>query len=142
METEIEVKKPARYIITYRSVMGALASCAVQQSPYPYPENLELVLGKFSDSIKDELNSSFKQYIKKFDTWKECHDWIASRLHSIPEFKIWNERKNGRKGNGFSGAGHNDAGKVVAISKDPVADDDFIDLDALTRNIATLAQQD
>lgn len=134
--------KPAKYVITHRSVMGALASCAVQQSPYPRPENLEVVLDKFHDLIKEELNTSFKQYIKKFDTWKECHDWIATKLHTIPEFEAWNNRKNGRDGMGFSGAGYDDGGNFVEFSKDPHPDDDFIDLDALTRNITNLAQED
>lgn len=135
-----EPKKPANYILTARSVMGALASCAVQQSPYPYPENLELVLGKFNDLIKDEVNESPRQYIKKFDTWKEAHDWIVVRLHQIPEFKAWNNRKNGRDGMGVTMAGHHDDGSVT-FSK-AMADDDFIDLDALTRNITNLATQD
>ena len=135
-------QKEQKYIITARSVMGALASYAVQQSPYPYPENLEIVLGKFNDLIKDELNGSFKQYIKKFENWNECHDWISTKLHTIPEFMLWNERKNSRQGMGFSGAGHNDEGDVVVVSKDPEADDDFIDIDALTRNVATAAIQD
>lgn len=137
-----ESKKPANYILTARSVMGALALCAVQQSPYPYPENLELVLGKFNDLIKNEVNSSINQYIKKFDTWKEAHDWIASKLYIIPEFTTWNNRKNGRDGMGFSGAGYRDDGSVAVVSKDPNPDDDFIDLDALTRNITDLATQD
>lgn len=131
-----------KIIITARSVMGALASCAVKQSPYPYPENLEIVLGKFNDLIKNEINESAKQYIKKFDSWKECHDWIASRLFKIPEFMAWNDRKNGREGMGFCGAGHDDSGNVVAVSKMPDPDDDFIDLDALTRNITDAAISD
>lgn len=135
-------KRMKKYIITHRSVMGALASCAVQQSPYPRPENLEIVLDKFHELIKDDLDQTLKKYIKKFDSWKECHEYIASRLHTIPEFEAWNERKNKRQGHGFTGAGHDDKGNVVAISKAPNPDDDFIDLDALTRNVTNAADKE
>ena len=136
------MEKEIKIIITHRSVMGALASCAVQQSPYPYPENLEVVLGKFHELIKDDLDSTMKKYIKKFESWKDCHNYIAQKLRTIPEFIAWNDRKNGRDGNGFCGAGHNNNGDIIAISKEPDPDDDFIDLDALTRNITGLAIQD
>lgn len=132
-------KKSEKIMISHRSVMGALASCATQQSPYPYPQNLEIVLGKFHELIKDDVDQSFKKYIKKFDSWEECHKYIADKLRTIPEFLDWNERKNGRQGYGFSGAGHDDSGKVVVVSKTPDPDDDFIDLGALTRNITNAA---
>lgn len=129
--------KEIKYSITHRSVMGALADYAVQQSPYPRPDNLEVVLDKFHDLIKDELDGSMKKYTKNFKSWKECHDWIAEKLHTIPEFRLWNERKNGKQGNGFTSAGHHDDGSVTI--EQATADNDFIDLDALTRNITNLA---
>ena len=135
-------KTAEKITITHRSLMGALASLATQQSPYPYPENLEVVLGKFHELIKGDLDQSFAKYTKGFASWKECHNYIATKLHSIPEFEEWNERKNGRQGHGFTGAGHDDNGNIVAISKTPNPDDDFIDLDALTRNITNLAISD
>src|SRR3990167_4840199 len=129
-----------QYQITHRSVMGALANFAVQQSPYPRPENLEIVLDKFHELIKEDLDKTLKKYILGFETWIDCHNYIAKKLRTIPEFLAWNERKNGRQGHGFTGAGHNDAGDIVVISK-TAADDEFIDLDALTRNITNLAIQ-
>lgn len=119
-----------KYVITYRSVMGSLADCAVRQSPYPVSENLEMVLGKFHGLIESELNEEVKQYILKFDSWNECHEWIASRLKQIPEYLAWNERKNGNQAlykftSAYDGKG------------DP--DNDFIDLDALSRNITNMA---
>ena len=117
--------------------MGALADYAVQQSPYHRPDNLEIVLDKFFELIKDELNDSDK-YVKKFESWRECHDWIASKLNTIPEFLLWNERKNGNKAPfGFFGVGHHDDGSATFFKSK--ADNDFIDLDALTRNITNLA---
>ncbi len=129
-----------KYIITQRSVMGALASCAVQQSPYHRPENLEVVLDKFHNLIKDDLNDTLEKYIMEFESWTACHDYISSRLKTIPELIAWNNRKNGRGGNGFTWAGHHEDGSVTLSH--PKADDDFIDLDALTRNITNLALEE
>ncbi len=119
-----------------RSVMGALANYAVQQSPYPRPENLEIVLDAFYQSIKDDFDEG-KKYVKFFESWKEAHDYIENRLKMIPEFMAWNERKNGRQGNGATFAGHHDDGSVTISKTNP--DDDFIDLYALTRNITNQA---
>lgn len=140
MEIIEEQKKPKTIIITARSVMGALADYAVQQSPYHRPDNLEVVLDKFYDLIKDEVNDTGDKYIKKFETWNDCHKWIADKLYTIPEFKLWNERKNGNQSPfGFSGAGEHDNGDVTFFKAK--ADNDFIDLDALTRNITNLATE-
>lgn len=122
--------------ITHRSVMGALASCAVRQSPYPRPDNLELVLDAFHEKIKDDFDET-QRYVKFFDSWKDVHEYIASRLRQIPEFLAWNNRKNGRDGMGFTFAGHHDNGSVTFSTAK--ADDDFIDLDALTRNVTNAA---
>ena len=54
--------------------------------------DLGIVLDKFHELIKDDLNENMSHYVKEFETWKECHDWIASKLHTIPEFMLWNER--------------------------------------------------
>lgn len=133
-----EIKnKEVKYVITHRSIMGALASCAVKQSPYHRPDNLEMVLDKFNEKIKDEFDDGQK-YIKKFETYKECTEWLEPKLKSIPEFMLWNERKNGNQSPyGFSGAGHHDNGEITFFT--PKADDDFIDLDALIRNTINLA---
>ena len=136
MENEYKVPKEVKYVITQRSIMGSLADYAVQQSPYHRPDNLEVVLDKFYEQIKDEFDDG-KKYCKKFDTYKECKDWLEVKLKSIPEFMLWNERKNGKQGNGFTGAGHHDNGDITFFQAK--ADNDFIDLDALIRNVINLA---
>lgn len=137
MENTVEIKKPAKIVITHRSIMGALASCAVQQSPYHRPDNLEVVLDKFHEQIKDQ----FGGYIMKFDSVKSIREWLEPKLKSIPEFMLWNERKNGNQAPyGFAGAGHHDNGDVTFFTTK--ADNDFIDLDALIRNVINLADND
>lgn len=135
----ITTNKPEKIIITHRSIMGALASCAVQQSPYHRPDNLEIVLDKFHEKIKGEFDE-YKKYIMKFETWRNAKEWIEPKLRLIPEFMLWNERKNGRQGDGFTGARHHNDGNVTLYTAK--ADDDFIDLDALIRNVINLAVSD
>ena len=121
-------KEEKKILITQRSVMGALANCAVQQSPYHRPDNLEVVLDKFYEQIKDDFDEGEK-YCKCFDNYHDTYRYIGERLLKIPEFLAWNERKNGNK-SPYS---------FVSRYDKPHPDNDFIDLDALTRNITNQA---
>jgi hypothetical protein len=109
-------------VVTERMVLGNVAKMATQQSPYPRPENLEIVLDKLHAQIKDD----FKDYIVKFDTEKRLRNYLQNNLQQIPEYLAWNERKNGI-----------DAPMkfVSRYDTDDNPDDDFIDLDALEQNI-------
>lgn len=111
-----------KIVVTARMVMGNVAKMAVQQSPYPRPDNLELVLDKLHIAIRDD----FKDYIVEFDTALTIEAYLHSKLGEIAEFFAWNERKNG-----------NDAAiKFTSrYDSDDNPDDDFIDLDALVRNV-------
>lgn len=115
-----------KYVISKRQIFGQLANWAVQQSPYHRPDNLEVVLDKLNVDLKDTPD-----YPKM--SIKELKEKLDNCLKSYPEFMLWNERKNGRQGMGFSGAGHHDDGSVTFFNAK--ADDDFIDLDALIRNV-------
>lgn len=127
------IDQKARIGVTHRSIMGSVANWAVQQSPYHRPDNLEIVLDKLHEQIKDDFDDNAK-YVKFFESPTEVQRWLGEKLRSIPEFLLWNERKNGRQGMGFSGAGHHDDGSITFFQSK--ADDDFIDLDALIRNAA------
>lgn len=112
----------SKIIVTERMILGNVAKNAVQQSPYPYPENLEVVLGKLHDMLKDQ----FGDYIIEFEKEQGLHDYLHDHLTQIPEYWEWNERKNGN------------AAPMKFISRfdtDDNPDDDFIDLDALEGNV-------
>ena len=111
--------KDKKFIFSKRSILGEIANWAVQQSPYHRPDNLEIVLDKFDAKIVE---------IEKFPkmTFKEIKEELE-KLKSIPEFMLWNERKNGNKA---------EYKFVDRYSKENNPDDDFIDLDALIRNVA------
>lgn len=118
---------PELYMYVFKKdLLGSLAKWAIKQSPYLYPKDILIVLDKFDDHI-DPYFTKENAGMCKFKLL-ELRDFIEANLKTIPEYLAWNERINGRAGHG-----------VVCIldddfEKDP--DDDFIDLDALVRNIS------
>lgn len=116
MNQSIDPKNPY-YLLDIKEVMGTVAMWAIRQSPYHCPENLEIVMERVSNSIEPE------KFI--FDTFFEIHpdylyNWINKTLKSIPEVISWNHSKKKRT-------------LADLESKDP--DFDFIDLDALVKNV-------
>jgi hypothetical protein len=110
------------YVTTNR-VAGDLASWAVQQSPYACPDNLQAVIERFVD-LWSERNEDCKQWPSMGALEAELDETFLL----IPELMAWNERRNGREGMGFS-----------SRYDKPSPDDDFIDLNALSRNVAMSA---
>lgn len=111
-----EVKK---FIFSKRNILGEIAHWAVCQSPYHRPDNLEIVLDKFNQIIIA---------VPKFPelSYNEIRE-LLQELKEIPEFVAWNERKNGNQSQYKFTSRYDSEGNP---------DDDFIDLDALIRNVA------
>lgn len=101
-------------------VAGTLAMWAIRQSPYDCPDNLELVVKAVRADWPCEIGP-----MKEWDSQDEIEECLQEITEQIPEFMLWNERKNGRDGMGFS-----------SRYDQPTPDDDFIDLHALWRNVA------
>jgi hypothetical protein len=105
-------------------LLGVFAKYAISQSPYYRPDNLETVI----DSLHKLLGDIFTNAplgIAEF-TDNELYDLLHVALARIPEYVSWNDRKNG-----------NDAPMQFTSRYDTNdnPDDDFIDLDALERNV-------
>lgn len=107
-------------------LLGTIAKYAVSQSPYHRPENLELVLDKLNEAISPVFDKA-DMGVGEFSDRLSLEAFISRHLAKIPECVAWNERKNG-----------NDAPLHFTsrydVGGDP--DDDFIDLEALERNVA------
>lgn len=108
-------------LVSPSQVAGTLAMWAVRQSPYPVPDNLELVVRRFEELFpRDEIG--FHQVADQ----DELYRLVMSIGDQIPEFLAWNDRKNGNRAPlGF-----------VSRYERPDPDDDFIDLYALCSNVA------
>ena len=112
-------------LVGRKQLLGVLAMWAVRQSPYPCPDNLHVVLQKL-DVIWKARTWGLLDFTQ-FRTLRHLENWLKEVLTRMPEFMAWNERKNG------------DQSSLNFISRhdgrmDP--DSDFIDLDALVRNVA------
>jgi hypothetical protein len=118
------------YLITLNDVIGAIACWAVRQSPYVCPNRLAKVLKIVEHSMKHCNNGRWNHvagmHMGNF-TFQELEQHLQEHLGCIPEVKKWNQRKN-------NNAAPIKVTTLYSTGADP--DDDFIDLDALYRNIA------
>lgn len=113
-------------IVSANQVAGTLAMWAIRQSPYPMPDNLGVVVERFTELFPAD-NIGFHTVADE----EELYGLIYSLGDQIPELLAWNDRKNGREGMGF-----------VSRYDKPSPDDDFIDLSALYSNVARSVAQE
>lgn len=114
-------------IFTSKSqLLGVFAKYAVQQSPYHRPDNLEAVLDSLNEMISEPFDKA-PLGIAEFSDHVTLEAFLHRHLAKIPEYVAWNDRKNG-----------NDAPMQFTSRYDAGGnpDDDFIDLEALERNVA------
>lgn len=111
-----------QYWITLSMCEGHLAMWAVRQSPYHCPDHLELVIKMFRCHAIQYFDAAEMRRCDRLD----LVELLKLSLSPIPEFRQWNERKNGNK---------SPYAFVDRYSR-PKPDDDFIDLDALILNVA------
>jgi hypothetical protein len=116
-------KKDGVKYISKKDFTGNLSRWAVRQSPYSCPDNLERVIIKAdgawpSDTIERE------HHLKEW-SHDEFEEFVHRFVYSTPEVISWNSAKSGRQGNSF----------VSAFGPLQAPEDDFIDLDALVRNV-------
>jgi hypothetical protein len=112
-------------IVTTNQAAGELANWAVQQSPYNVPDNLAEAINGFIEAWPHDEQLGEELPMKSWASYQALREALDQILPTIPAIAAWNERKNGREGNGFS-----------SRFEQPEPDDDFIDLGALANNIA------
>lgn len=115
-----------KILVNRNRLLGALAKWSVQQIPYHRPENLEVVLDKVSSNTENYFAQGELGYVE-FESMGKLVRFLEKTLRAIPEYVAWNDRKNGNS---------SDLKFVSRFDGDGDSDDDFIDLDALERNIA------
>ena len=103
-------------------VVGHFAMWAVRQSPYLLSDNLDKGIEEFNKYLIYTINACNERLIET--TYRELKDNIRKAITKSDIISSWNIAKKG-SGPVF----------VSAYSK-PKSDYDFIDLDALARNIA------
>jgi hypothetical protein len=130
-------KKPAVFLTTAKTVAGHLAMWAVRQNPYPRcPAHLDMVVGRLLFQLTKHAktaarSNSLMKMTGMFRTDRRSLEKLVMEvLRPMREFQRWNERKNGNL----------EPFNLVSRYDDPTKrepDNEFIDLSALVRNVAT-----
>jgi hypothetical protein len=112
-----------KFLTTCDEVLGALADWAVQQSPYVCPDNLQQALEEFARELPFDRESPAGCIFETSCQW--LHKMVRDLIDACPSILAWNKPKLGQH-------------MVVFTSRydRPNPDYDFIDLDALARNVA------
>jgi hypothetical protein len=97
-------------------LLGSLANWAVRQSPHTVPDNLAGAIVQFNEawSLEEHAEIDSKRLLKE----------VATTIAKCPAIVAWNTSKKGGQDPVF-----------VTRYSQPQPDYDFIDLDALARNI-------
>jgi len=123
-----------RRLLGQSNFIGNMAKWAVCQHPYHKPPRLDEV----TQAIINHAESTFADGVpthkmRWFDDSSRVHDWLKAALEPVADIlALWNSRANG-----------NDAPYNFTSRYDgPSPENDFIDIDALTRNVAHSAWVD
>lgn len=114
-------------LVTHKNIIGHLARWSIQQHPYGRPEGLFALAEKIVAAAQswDVGPPSLKMH--EFADWQEVERWLYATLEGDPILIAWNTPRSGH------------TQQIVASSRywgGPRAEDDFIDIDALLRNVA------
>lgn len=114
-------------IVSIRDIMGAMASNAFQQHPYNAPPNIALVVAAIKAHAKETFSTIVGDFmLHKFDSWQDMEKWLREALTEQEDIlQQWNTPA---KDNGS---------EYLFVSRYdyPDAERDFIDIDALIRNV-------
>lgn len=123
MQKKPEIWDDIPFLTTCDELLGALAQWAIRQSPYLCPDNLQQALEEFNLAIPYD-RTSFSGCA--FETsCKGLIPFVRGLFEACPTILSWNYSKVGEPTMVFS-----------SRYSQPGPDYDFIDLDALARNIA------
>ncbi len=128
--------------VTKKDILGYVAMWTIRQSPF-FPDNLDPILRELQDRIE---SSSRFQAVKplpdgyramEFTDWRELHGYLVPITESILLFRELNLSTVEKE----KGIGVDDPKRspftLVGAAFGPKPEDDFVDLDALRRNVCT-----
>jgi hypothetical protein len=122
MKKKMVRKDTLSRIVLKSVVVGHFAMWAVRQSPYLLPEELEKGIEEFDKTLHSNIEAGNETLIET--TYRDLKGNIENTISNSKIISSWNVAKKG-------------SGPVFASAySTPKPDYDFIDLDALVRNIA------
>lgn len=109
-------------LVTIKEVQGAIAKWVCRQSPYASVDGVDNVNRALAARIEDwELVGNLR--MQRF-SFSGLNQWLKNQFRELPQTQQWNTRSNGGQGMGMVDRYHTTP-----------ADRDFIDIDALRRNV-------
>lgn len=122
MKSRIVWKDKSKRIVLKSVLIGHFAMWAVRQSPYLSPNDLDTGIEEFNENFVSSTKIGNADIIET--TYIELEDNIKNAISYSDTISSWNIAKKG-------------AGPIfVSMYSEPKPDYDFIDLEALARNIA------
>jgi hypothetical protein len=113
-------------LITHKEIVGHMACWAVRQHPYGRPEGLYDVTDALCAAAQDWPVGPPSMKMRHMSGSQEIEVWLRSALHEHAVLKQWNTPRSG----------HTQPWVFSSRYGGPKPDDDFIDIDALLRNVA------
>lgn len=113
-------------LITHKDIVGYMAHWAVRQHPYGRPDGLFEVTDAISAAARDWPVGPPSLKMRDVDGSAEIEAWLRSALHEHPVLAQWNTPRSG----------HTQPWVFTSRYGGPKPEDDFIDIDALLRNVA------
>jgi hypothetical protein len=114
-----------KFLTTYRVVLGTMANYAIQQSPYPIPDNLAAALREFDTIFKGTILEEMKDTGVIATSYQRLVADVRMCINMCPLILAWNIPLKGGSSMAF-----------VSRYTRPDPDYDFVDLDALANNVA------
>lgn len=113
-------------LITHNEVIGEIAKWAVVQHPYARPHGLFELCEAVAEASKAWPDGVPSLRMWRIDRWLELEHWLRPIFAAHWAPKEWNKPRSGH------------TQQIVASSRywGPKPADDFIDIDALLRNVA------
>lgn len=113
-------------LITHQEVIGWMAHWAVRQHPYGRPDGLFDVTDALAEASESWPDGVPSLRMWRVSGWIEIERWMRAALKDHAVLAAWNAPRSGH------------TQQIVASSRywGPKPDDDFIDIDALLRNVA------
>jgi hypothetical protein len=122
MKKKIVGKEKLSRIVLKRVVVGHFAMWAVRLSPYLLPAGLEKGIEELDEQLHSNIRAGDEQLIET--TYADLRENIRNAISNSKTIASWNVAKMG-------------TGPVfVSAYSHPEPDHDYIDLDAMARNIA------
>ncbi len=114
-------------LFTATQIRAQMASWVCRQHPFHSVAGVDEVNALITaDSHSDEWFGPSDCRMRRFEDWRAVEKWLRSVVDGHPQLQLWNEPKSGH------------ANTLVFSSRygGPRPEDDFIDIDALLRNVA------